>query len=173
MHFSLLVVTNQKPDEVTITKLMAPFEEKEAGGEWDWYQVGGRWTGHLDGYEPDKDPANIEVCNLCNGTGKRNDELGQRQRATDPNYTCNGCSGKGNRIAWPTQWAPHSGNSLQVKSLSQPPKPTHAVLKDGEWKDWGWSWDDKAKNEKQKAEFSSFLASLSPDTWLTIVDCHT
>ena len=34
-------------------------------GHWDWFQIGGRWTGHLSDYDPEKDPANIERCDLC------------------------------------------------------------------------------------------------------------
>jgi hypothetical protein len=41
--------------------------------KWDWYTVGGRWTGFLatNGYDPSKDENNIEDCDLCQGTGDR------------------------------------------------------------------------------------------------------
>jgi hypothetical protein len=65
MHFSLLVITDQKPDEAQLASLMAPFCEEgseiEENQKWDWYQLGGRWTGHFDGYDPETDPNNIEV----------------------------------------------------------------------------------------------------------------
>jgi len=38
-----------------------------------------------------------EECQICEGTGIRNDELGKQQRAKDPSYTCNGCKGKGSK----------------------------------------------------------------------------
>jgi len=36
-----------------------------------------------------------ENCHCCDGTGLRNDKLGREARKEDPNYTCNGCRGKG------------------------------------------------------------------------------
>jgi hypothetical protein len=43
---------------------------------WDWWQIGGRWTGTFaDGYNPSEDPNNIEVCSLCEGTGQRTDAI--------------------------------------------------------------------------------------------------
>lgn len=41
--------------------------------KWDWWTVGGRWTGLFSDYDPTKDPANLEVCTLCCGTGDRDD----------------------------------------------------------------------------------------------------
>lgn len=29
-------------------------------GWWDWWQIGGRWTGVISGYDPDKDPENFD-----------------------------------------------------------------------------------------------------------------
>lgn len=79
-------------------------------GFWDWYQIGGRWTGRLSGYDPLSDPALLEVCRWCDGTGQRNDGVGRASRAKDPAYTCNGCDGKGKRPLWPTERPRHSGD---------------------------------------------------------------
>lgn len=78
-------------------------------GQWDFWSLGGRWSGVWSDYEPKKDPANHEPCWLCAGTGLRNDYLGQEARAQNPDYTCNGCSEgprPGVALKWPTQWAP-------------------------------------------------------------------
>lgn len=37
------------------------FLEENKYRNWDWYQIGGRWTGLLDGYDPQKDPKNLEA----------------------------------------------------------------------------------------------------------------
>jgi len=72
---------------------------------WDWWQLGGRYSGRLAaGYDPEKDPANMETCWLCDGTGKRDDEIGRQCRAGNPEYTCNGCQGKGHSVKWPSKW---------------------------------------------------------------------
>lgn len=73
--------------------------------KWDWWQLGGRYSGRLAaGYDPEKDPANMETCWLCAGTGKRDDEIGHQCRAEKPEYTCNGCQGKGHSVKWPSKW---------------------------------------------------------------------
>ncbi len=42
-----------------------PFYEDTSSGsedaQWDWYQIGGRWTGLLNGYQPENDPANLDA----------------------------------------------------------------------------------------------------------------
>lgn len=75
-------------------------------GIWDFFQIGGRWTGILSGYEPDKDPANSEPCWICEATGKRQDA----PRCGAGDLPCNGCSGTGLAQKWPTQWAKHPGD---------------------------------------------------------------
>lgn len=67
------------------------FMEQYEGRVWDWFVIGGRWTGQLDGYEVENDERNYKSCWLCNGTGFRSDLLGQNIRLETPSYTCNSC----------------------------------------------------------------------------------
>lgn len=72
---------------------------------WDWWVVGGRYGGRLaPGYDPELDPENLETCFLCLGTGKRDDAIGRSHRSQNPEYTCNGCDGKGRSVKFPSQW---------------------------------------------------------------------
>jgi len=62
----------------------------------DWYQLGGRWTGTLTGYDPYKDPSNLSTCEYCGGTGDRKD-------LTPPEWKkeckgCNVCAGTGKSL---------------------------------------------------------------------------
>ena len=108
-----------------LERVLAPHQEQydeateDWGGFWDWWQIGGRWTGHLSGYDPEKDPANIEVCKLCEGTGTRRDALAARSGIKE-GY-CNGCSGHdvgvGKCVKWPTQWARHAGDIVPAAQL--------------------------------------------------------
>lgn len=216
-HFSVLVVTDQKPDEQALARIMLPFHEYECTGiekykklgdvfgqewvdgwngavpkgdryvrrtnpraKWDWYSVGGRWSGALDpAYDPETDQRNIETCQTCGGTGKRDDDLGRKARAEDPSYTCNGCDGKGRSVKWPTQWAKDvAGNQMQAKDLPAAAElDFFAYLRGGEWVErgemgwWGVVTDEKDPESwgKQKA---AIRAGLKPDEWLTVVDCH-
>lgn len=127
MHYSafVLIPGTGEVDEL-VAEAMAPYDENRAieqaadedgctywhnpVGFWDWYQIGGRWTGLLSSYDPHTDPSLMEVCDLCVGTGRRNDTIGLQRRAVDPGYTCNGCDGKGKRQVWPTQFPRHAGD---------------------------------------------------------------
>jgi len=64
MHAAVLVIV---PQDVSVAEALEPYRN----AEWDGFEVGGRFTGLLDGYDPEQDPENFESCELCNGTGKR------------------------------------------------------------------------------------------------------
>jgi hypothetical protein len=120
MHYSNLVIVrpeDHKSIDEAVEHAMGPHEED--GGFWDWYQIGGRWTGALDGYDPDKDPANRYKCELCGGTGKRDDEIGREHRKRDTEYGCNGCDGTGTAVRWPTGWARHDGDIMPIANLTE------------------------------------------------------
>jgi hypothetical protein len=91
------------------------FMDEYRGDVWDWYQIGGRWTGTLDGYDPQTDPANKKHCWLCDGSGIRDDTLGKQMREKDPSYTCNGCKGTGEMDKWPTEYAKRSNDILPLE----------------------------------------------------------
>lgn len=77
--------------------------------KWDWYQVGGRFTGLLGAYEPTKDPRNFESCSACGGTGKRNSTPGSEAG-------CNVCNGKGLRLKWAADWV-DEGNHMPLEAV--------------------------------------------------------
>lgn len=114
-----------------IAEVMRPYsEDASEHGFFDWYQIGGRYTGcHDPHYDPRNDKRNIEICDLCNGTGFRTDDLGRKQRLQNAYYTCNACGtiqngkwihgryGAGKRLKWPTQWAPFNGDIMHVRNI--------------------------------------------------------
>lgn len=98
-----------------VVEAMEPYSEHTSrSGWWDWWQIGGRWTGiWSEDYDPHEDPANHQQCELCGGSGFRKD-LGRK---------CNGCgygwsaATPGIRLKWPTAWARHDGDVVSVKTL--------------------------------------------------------
>lgn len=106
MHmFALVAIPDDATDiEGAVTIAMAPYSEAIDGEDafWDWWQIGGRYSGRLDGYDPEADPANIETCFLCHGTGVRPDMVVANG--------CNSCSGTGKAMKWSTEWAFHEGD---------------------------------------------------------------
>lgn len=77
-HFSVLVITPPDQDlEATISKLMEPFNENgegfREGSKWDWWQIGGRWSGLINGKNTapiGELPENIETFAVLTPDGK-------------------------------------------------------------------------------------------------------
>ena len=91
----------------------------------DWYSIGGRWTGVHDKYNPYKDPANEEVCFICNGSGDRPGWVtyninNERVFVDDWAKRCNGCNvchGTGIDHVHPTDFKPHAGDIIAISKL--------------------------------------------------------
>ena len=119
MHYSNLVLIEPPDDGDELTReyiadavetAMGPSEDH--GGFWDWYQIGGRWTGTLSGYDPETDPANREPCEDCEATGTTTHAMAARYPAYAEHVgkPCIQCQGTGQRTKWPTEWTDHAGD---------------------------------------------------------------
>ncbi len=64
MHYHLEIILPPTEDiEKAIAEILQQFDENEeenTNSFWDWYQIGGRYTGCHDEYEPTKDPKNLK-----------------------------------------------------------------------------------------------------------------
>jgi hypothetical protein len=109
-YYALVVIPADGDVDELVAQAMAPFEAEL----WDWYQIGGRYTGFLSGYDPWSDPALLEPCPFCDGSGLRDDAVGRAARTEDPAYTCNGCDGGGEQRLWPTDWPRHDGDVVNA-----------------------------------------------------------
>lgn len=162
---------------------------RNPNSKWDWYQIGGRWGGHLKpGYNPVEDPDNQEVCFICSGGGMRNDELGRQQRAQDPDYKCNGCGGSGMSPKWPSSWAEKGGNWAPVNAVLQmiaaeeqkPAKerthilPFGIVTLDKEWHEKGkMGWWAMVRDKQENWDVTAKqLLEANADCLAIVVDCH-
>ncbi|TAL29054.1 MAG: hypothetical protein EPN98_21670 [Phenylobacterium sp.] len=152
--------------------------------KWDWFTIGGRWTGMLSGRDPADDPDNWEPCELCLGTpGKRNDTLGRGARAKDPNYGCNGCRPEkpGLKMKWrlkqdPGDVAPVSSfvSNGHVEKKDQIP---FAILeRDGTWSERGdMHWFGVVVGEKPRDEWKDAAEAIlarNLDALAVVVDVH-
>jgi hypothetical protein len=145
--------------------------------KWDWWQIGGRWTGALvPDYNPEEDPENIETCNLCHGTGKRDDKLGQQFRKENPNFTCNGCAGKGERLKWPSLWRKFEGDIMPVSQVPKDFVPFALVEPNGLWHEKGkMGWFGMVTNRKDDDKWEAIVRDLLTkhnDCIAVVVDCH-
>jgi hypothetical protein len=116
MHYSnLVIVPKTEHPEETLGKLMGP--PGDEGGFWDWYVIGGLWTGVLDDYDPISDPRNQEICSSCDGTGKRNGKIEQDSCEQDPSLICSRCDGKGKTVEWYGKL--HEGDIAPIESVTE------------------------------------------------------
>jgi hypothetical protein len=172
VHFSVFVITENGTDAEVDKLLMQYF-----GKNWDWWQIGGRWTGILDGYDPDTDPKNIEVCSLCRGTGTRRDMVvrDRDQVRIKRNGGCNGCGGKGKHPVWPTERKPHDGDRAKISDigdLTDRQIPSTIVTPDGAWHAYEcWDGDNWIKTPEWHQKVRELILA-HPDSILVVVDCH-
>jgi hypothetical protein len=130
--------------------------------KWDWYEVGGRYTGVLDSYDPTADPDNWETCRLCHGTGQRTDMVVESG--------CNLCHGSGRALK--DQLKPHPGDTCPAAELPTDYTPYAVVTPIGEWYEiaqpgyHGMVWE-----EQWMAQVRDLLQRHS-DCLATIADVH-
>lgn len=185
MHYYCLAVLPPDTTDVidAVADLMNPHLEgynedtDEYKGWWDWYQIGGRWSGVLDGYDPSEDPANKEICYLCNGTGTRTDMV-------VPNG-CNRCSGTGIKEKWPTNWAMHSGDIARLgdvrEKIADSARPyrllgPELMVVAETYNPEGTHYDDEpyetAKFQRHPERVVEAIDALSDDCIVVVIDYH-
>ena len=141
-------------------------------GHWDWWQTGGRYTGLFDDYKPANDNKNKEVCWLCQGTGKRNDDAGKEARRKNPDYTCNGCNGAGIADKWPTQWAEHKGDINFVRNIKPDNIPYAILAPDGWHEKETWDGDNRIPHKDWNKQAKKLYKQYS-DNVVVVVDIHS
>lgn len=172
-----------------IGTILSPWNENDESvkdGQWDWWQLGGRWTGVWSDYNPLTDPANWEACWLCHGTGRRDDPIASRHRETvDPAYACNGCGyGQGPKpgiaVKYATQWVIRPDKDViavpaLVALLAQPEpaQPSAIVAAPDHWvADQTWNGKDFDVDPDWAGTLDRTLTKYR-DCWVTAVDIHS
>lgn len=178
MHFFAVALVPDVADvEDAVSAAMAPFDENvHDDGHWDWWVLGGRWTGVWSEYDPAEDPANYETCFICHGTGIRSDALGLAHRRHNPGYTCNGCGqyGRpGRQLKHAADWVRCAEDVLPTIQASGQERIPHTVISPDGWlakKNWtGEHFEDVTDFEEQ---YRALLAKYA-DHLAVVVDYHT
>lgn len=158
MHFlaTVLIPHDEPITDDAVSRVLAPYEERWEGddddavkhGFWDWWVVGGRWTGAwAPNYDPTTDPANRMQCWLCDGTGKRDDPLGRAQRDLNPAYGCNGCESTGQALKHPPDWRPCALDERPVAEAIEFDPSYTLVTPDGAWHRETWDGTRHVEDE--------------------------
>ncbi len=144
--------------------------------KWDWWKIGGWWTGFLSGYDPTRDPENMETCDACGGTGRRSDAEEFGVAWINWSKDCTRCGGKGQRVKWPTRWKAHGGDVMPVEQIPRDQIPFAVVTPDGEWNEQGrMARGGMVTEEKDKVVWDDEVRSLLnrwPGALVVVVDCH-
>lgn len=167
-----------------IDALLEPYNEDgewfKEGSRWDWWVVGGRFTGLLDNYDPTTDPVNLETCNFCD-----NGITTQRVADIYPAYqesvgkTCIQCKGTSTVVKFIL--APHNGDIIQAKDVSIESLrwiPSVIVTPDGIWHEqaqhgwWGTTLGEKKEEDRWKKEFTDLLNTNREGNFAILVDFH-
>lgn len=194
-HFGVLVLTENvdSDDYKGVESLLAAYDENgewfRKGSKWDWWVVGGRWTGYLDpSYDPYKDERNYSPCKFCEGTGVTTKAVADKYPGYGPNVgkPCIQCT-----TDWDGTAKPFPGRSLNLQLvghesddgltvrevLERGIEPAFAIVTpDGEWHEkgemgwFGMTTDEKA-DEAWAQEWHDLLV-LHQHCFATIVDCH-
>lgn len=149
--------------EPYVDKVMATSREDDVcNGVWDWWQVGGRWTGVWGEYDASKDPRNVETCRVCGGTGRREDAARFGEAWMEQMRGCNGCLGEGTAQKWPTQWAEYDGDIVTVRAFLNNPtalrRPLTVFLPDGSY------------ISRESYDPNSGFSQITEDEWHALVN---
>ena len=155
MHYRVLAIL-EEPSIDGLAALLKPYGD---GREWDFYQVGARYSGYFDGYDPAKDPANLEAC--------------QYHRAGPD---CPHCKGTGMSVKGPTKWIAHDGDQMPVAQLTETHvKAVYAVVCSVGWfaRQRYIPWEDGvAAFAGQVMPPVGWIQEAYRDGLAVVVDCH-
>ena len=167
--------------------------------KWDWYQVGGRWTGFFKA----KPNASFQVGDGPMFSQSNTAASGHADVIQLKNIDFKAMDEEAEALA-DKRWSEYTSDidaepdakkhgEIGVKHFGvfgDPPRTfeecqasyarpyvARAILKDGEWFEkgrmgmFGMSFDDKSDKD-WFAEWDRILAETDPETWVTVVDCH-
>lgn len=158
--------------------------------KWDWYQVGGRWSGMFKIKDNPKYPNDIQVGSpgLMTEPAKRGyadsirlcdiDFEGmikeKRERAEKNWIEIQEKLAQGDKhVLWMYDVKENETKEEYIEDCCK--FSTYAVIKDGQWYskgEMGWWAVSSNENENWTEEFDKMIKSLPEDTLLTVVDCH-
>lgn len=167
-------------------KLVKSIDRTNPNAHWDYWTIGGRWTGALGKYDPTKDEDNYKDCGYCNSTGTRPDanyegEKGEWSRKGDGVHPvigngCNVCLGTGKELKFPSDFK-NADNVALAKDLPNDFSCFAFVTPEGEWIQRGsMGWWGMVSNEVDdktwRKQILTILAKYN-DCLAVAIDCHT
>jgi hypothetical protein len=157
--------------------------------KWDWYQIGGRWTGYfklkpgaegelgkqsLLGSPSEVGTADVAKVKDIDWDGMRAELRAQAEKSWDAYVTK---LNSGEQFHPYFQFGVREGMAKDEFLAKQSSISTFAFLHDDEWIEHGsMGWWAIVTDEKPQAEwdeqFQNIINSLDPEDEVTVVDCH-
>jgi hypothetical protein len=108
MHKGLILLVDalsRTEGQEKAERFLAPYR----GRIFDYFLVGGSYSGVLTGYDPRSNPANTEMCSTCLGTGAD---------LRSPEACC-ACAGTGKSLKFPSEWEPYPGDVIPLRDVRE------------------------------------------------------
>ncbi len=125
------------------------------GWAWDYWQLGGLFSGYFDGYDPKSDPDNCITCYHC---------------ADSNGKDCPECANMRRFLLPPLLWRRHDGDLVPVDGVAiEGSAPDILVLPDGKifiQHDFPDSWLDHVREQIDNCK------RQGTHTWAAIIECH-
>lgn len=156
--------------------------------KWDWYQIGGRWSGFFKIKDNPKYPDDIltgspglmtpaakpgyaDSIRLCDidFEGMKKEKIEQAEK----NWEAAENEIDKSMLYW--KYGIEKDQTKENYIINQSKFSTYALLKDGEWfakGEMGWWAISTNENENWGAQIERLISTLPEDTLLTVVDCH-
>jgi hypothetical protein len=180
-HFAIVAIlpSGSEVDD-KLAQLMEPFDEAgewgRDGSRWDWYVIGGRYTGLFEAsYEPESDPKNLETCRYCEG-GITTQAIADEFPAYGPyvGKTCLQCKGTTRVISFMHYGNDYPGDIKPVAEVDFDQirfLPLAVLTPDGEWHERIENGLGMFVNDEWGREVSR-LFDEHRDGIAVVVDCH-
>ena len=175
-YFAVAIVPPTDDVDAAVGEVMRPDnEEVNDDGHWDWWVIGGRWTGVWGNLSPEDNPDNFERCFFCGGTGYRDDPT---YLQFEPGNRCNGCQHTGRpglRLKHPAEWVRDPADirpAADVLADSGARTPYAFVTIEAWHASQRWTGDIIEDVEGYEEAYRAVLAA-NPDDLAVVVDYHS
>jgi len=150
-------VLNYSDATYKVERMLQNYHEESKRGFYDWYVIGGRYTGSHDNYNPQDDIKNITLCSICNGKGIRDNPP-----PSPALRGCNGCSGTGTSTKY--SYVPHSEDVMEQDKVVDDLSCYTLIIAKGRWPKILHDFNDQVKPYLKSENLTGGC--------LVTVDCH-
>lgn len=169
-EFYQKAIRGYEPEE--LTPLGGVYSKRNPKSQWDWWTVGGRWSGYL--HTETGSHVDVYASNRIDWDSMKQDNTRKAEQWWSEYEEK---SARGESCHPYFEYGIEKDDTRETYIARRSSISTFAVVHNGEWYEKGnMGWWGIAHNEKSlddwETQFQKILAELSPEDEITIVDCH-